>query len=104
MKKRTTNTVAAKKKAKPRTKLKPFQFEEWMITSAHHVASILPAEHNEALAVLALAKQIVLKINKPYVGRLRGAVFEEDLRDYAIKASAADSAPRSYRRNGSRRP
>lgn len=55
--------------------------EEWMLPAAYSVASLLPAEHNDALAVLALVKQIVLKINKPYVGRLRGALVEEDLRD-----------------------
>ena len=48
-------------------------FEEWMLISVFDVASILPPDHVEALAVLALAKQIVLKVNKPYVTRLRGA-------------------------------
>jgi hypothetical protein len=48
-------------------------FEEWMLSAAYDVASILPAEHDEALAVLALAKQLVLKVNKPYVTRLRAA-------------------------------
>jgi hypothetical protein len=34
------------------------------------ILSILPAEDDEAIAVLALAKQIVMQVNAPYVTRL----------------------------------
>lgn len=44
-----------------------------MLESAYCVAAILPASDSQALAVLALAKEIVLKINKPYLLRLRDA-------------------------------
>jgi hypothetical protein len=55
-------------------------FEEWMLNAAYDAAAMLPTEHNDALAVLALVKQIVLKINKPYVVRLRTPVLREALK------------------------
>ena len=48
-------------------------FAEWMLESAYTVASLLPTDGDEALAVLALAQQIVLKVNKPFLDRLRSA-------------------------------
>lgn len=63
-------------------------FEDWMLTSAYGVVSILPTNHDEALAVLALAKQIILKVNRPYVLRLRdGAGLRGEPRKDSGKAS-----------------
>lgn len=46
-------------------------FKPWMLNAAYDVASVLPVKPDEALSVLALVKQLVLKNNKPYVERLR---------------------------------
>jgi hypothetical protein len=46
----------------------------WMVPTAERVASILAVTGvDEALAVLALAREIVTNVSIPYVARVRGA-------------------------------
>jgi hypothetical protein len=45
-----------------------------MVPTAESAASILPATGvDDALTVLALAREIVTKVSVPYVARVRGA-------------------------------
>jgi hypothetical protein len=49
------------------------------------ILSILPAEDDEAIAVLALATQIVMQVNAPYVTRLAEKRSSRDANAKALR-------------------
>lgn len=46
-------------------------FEDWMIAAAYDIATTLPTDPVEALAVLAIVHDLIEKVNKPYALGLR---------------------------------